>query len=108
GIGAVNRHRISTHTINTMSISRKDRKETQRERLLTGMLLAAVRRGYAVANVAHVIAHAGVSRPTFYEYFEDKDDCFLAVHRDVSEQLLGHVQEAVDAVAPERAVQAGV
>src|ERR1700679_1120423 len=65
--------------INTMSISRKARKGTQRERLLDGMLLAAVRRGYAGANVAQVIAQAGVSRPTFYEYFADRDDCFLAV-----------------------------
>jgi AcrR family transcriptional regulator len=91
-----------------MSISRKDRKGTQRERLLDGMLLAAVKRGYAGANVAQVIAHAGVSRPTFYEYFEDRDDCFLAVHSEVSEQLLGHVREAVGAAPPERAVQAGV
>jgi AcrR family transcriptional regulator len=72
------------------------------------MLTAAVRRGYTGANIAQVIAHAGVSRPTFYEYFADKDDCFLAVHRDVSEQLLGHVREAVSSEAPERAVQAGV
>jgi AcrR family transcriptional regulator len=91
-----------------MSISRKDRKGTQRERLLEGMLLAAVRRGYAGANVAQVIAHAGVSRPTFYEYFLDRDDCFLAVHREFSAQLLGHVREAVDSEPPEQAVQAGV
>jgi AcrR family transcriptional regulator len=91
-----------------MSISRKDRKGTQLERLLEGMLLAAVRRGYAGANVAQVIAHAGVSRPTFYEYFEDRDDCFLAVHREISDQLLKHVREAVSSQPPERAVQAGV
>jgi AcrR family transcriptional regulator len=91
-----------------MSISRKDRKGTQRERLLAGMLLAAVRRGYAGANVAQVISHAGVSRPTFYEYFADKDDCFLAVHRNISDQLIGEVGEAVSAAPPEHAVQAGV
>jgi AcrR family transcriptional regulator len=91
-----------------MSTSRKDRKETQRERLLEAMLLAAVRRGYEGANVAQVIAYAGVSRPTFYEYFTDKDDCFLAVHRDISEQLLGHVYEAVSSEPAERAVQAGI
>ena len=89
-------------------MSRKDRKGTQRERLLEGMLLAAVRRGYAGANVAQVIAHAGVSRPTFYEHFADRDDCFLEVHREVSEQLLEHVREAVSSEPPERAVQVGV
>lgn len=91
-----------------MSTSRKERKGTQRERLLDGMLLAAVRRGYEGASVAQVIAHAGVSRPTFYEYFADKDDCFLAVHQEISEQLFEHVGEAVDAAPPERAVQAGI
>jgi AcrR family transcriptional regulator len=91
-----------------MSISRKDRKGTQRERLLDGMLLSAVRKGYEGANVAQVIAQAGVSRPTFYEHFADKDDCFLAVHREISEHLFERVSEAVDAEPPERAVQAGI
>jgi AcrR family transcriptional regulator len=91
-----------------MSISRRNRKETQRERLLAGMLLAAVRRGYAGANVAQVIAHAGVSRPTFYEYFADKDDCFLAVHREISGQLIQRISQAVSSERPERAVQAGI
>jgi AcrR family transcriptional regulator len=91
-----------------MSTARKDRKGTQRERLLDGMLVAAVRKGYEGANVAQVIAQAGVSRPTFYEYFADKDECFLAVHREISEQLLERVSEAVDAEPPERAVQAGI
>ncbi len=75
---------------------------------MEGMLLAAVRRGYEGASIAQVIAHAGVSRPTFYEYFTDKDDCFLTVHRDISEQLFERVSEAVDAEPPERAVQAGM
>ncbi len=91
-----------------MSTSRKERKGTQRERLLEGMLLAAVRKGYEGASVAQVIAYAGVSRPTFYEYFTDKDDCFLTVHREISEQLFERVSEAVEAAPPERAVQAGI
>ncbi len=72
------------------------------------MLVAAVRKGYAGATVAQVIGHAGVSRPTFYEYFTDKDDCFLAVHREISAQLIERVQEAVRTEPPERAVQASV
>ena len=91
-----------------MSTSRKERKHTQRERLLIGMLSTTVRKGYAGANVAEVIAHAGVSRPTFYEYFVDKDDCFLAVHREVSEKLIVRVSDALQAEPPELAVQTGV
>jgi AcrR family transcriptional regulator len=91
-----------------MSTARKELKGTQRERLLAGMLAATVRKGYAGANVAEVIAHAHVSRPTFYEHFADKDDCFLAVHRELSRQLIEHVTEAVRAARPERALQEGI
>ncbi len=90
-----------------MSTSRKDRKQSQRERLLNGMLLATVRNGYQETNVAQVIAHAGVSRPTFYEHFIDKDHCFLTVHREISGQLVERIGDAVRSV-PERAVQEGV
>jgi AcrR family transcriptional regulator len=85
-----------------------DRKGTQRERLIAGMIATAHRHGYAGANVAHVIAEAGVSRPTFYEYFADKDDCFLAAHRELSRLLIWEIRRAVDAVEPERAVQAAI
>lgn len=50
----------------------------QRERLLVGMLRAASELGYRSTNVQDVIERAGVSRPTFYEHFANKDDCFLA------------------------------
>lgn len=94
--------------MNTVSRSRKERKQSQHSRLMTGMLNAAVRNGYAGASVAEVIAQAGVSRPTFYEYFADRDDCFMAVHREIADQLIERVSDAVDAAPPERAVQAGV
>ncbi len=35
-------------------------------------------RGRAGATVAHVVARSGVSRRTFYEVFDDFEDCFLA------------------------------
>jgi AcrR family transcriptional regulator len=88
--------------------SRTDRKSTQRERLIAGMIAAADRYGYAGANIAHVIEHAGVSRPTFYEYFADKDDCFLATHREISRLLVAEIRHAVAASAPERAVDAAI
>lgn len=50
----------------------------QRERLLAAMLRAASELGYRETNVQDVIDRAGVSRPTFYEHFTNKEDCFLA------------------------------
>jgi AcrR family transcriptional regulator len=84
------------------------RKATQRERLLKGMVAAAIRDGYAGASVSAVIGEAGVSRPTFYDYFEDRDDCFAATALDVQAQLLRQVHDAVAAEPPERALAATI
>jgi AcrR family transcriptional regulator len=86
----------------------KGRKGTQRERLLTGMITAANREGYAGASVSAVIAEAGVSRPTFYDYFSERDDCFTAAIADVQERLLAEVKTAVQSSEPERAVAAAM
>jgi AcrR family transcriptional regulator len=53
-------------------------KAIQRERLIASMLDAAATLGYRGTNVKDVIERAGVSRPTFYEHFDNKEDCFLA------------------------------
>ncbi len=86
----------------------KTRRATQRERLLAGMIAVTNRDGYAGANVSQVIAHAGVSRPTFYEYFANKDDCFIAAQRDIGGRLVEQVREAVEQAPPEQALQAAV
>jgi AcrR family transcriptional regulator len=92
--------------INTRSP--RGQRETQRARLIEGMLAVANRDGYAAATVSAVIAHAGVSRPTFYEYFADKDACFLATHRDIAESLLAQIRDAVGRAPPEHAPQAAI
>jgi AcrR family transcriptional regulator len=84
------------------------RKITQRERMLAAMLELANSDGYAAASVSRVIERAGVSRPTFYEYFADKDACFVATHRDSGERLLAQIDEAIAQAPPERAAHAAV
>lgn len=71
------------------------RKSTQRERLLRGMVQVTNRRGYASANVSAVIGEAGVSRPTFYDYFADRDQCFRAAIEDIQDELLATLEEAL-------------
>jgi AcrR family transcriptional regulator len=72
------------------------------------MAEVAVQDGYPAATVARVIAHAGVSRPTFYDYFADRQACFLAVHRELAAELLERVRAALAAEGAERSVHAGV
>ncbi len=66
----------------------------QRERLLAGMLRASAELGYRELNVQDVLERAGVSRPTFYEHFENKEDCFLAAFDAAAARLRDRVEAA--------------
>lgn len=66
----------------------------QRERLIVAMLNAAADLGYLETNVQDVIDRAGVSRPTFYEHFANKEDCFLAAFDTSAERLRKKVDMA--------------
>ena len=52
--------------------------EIQRARILAAMVDVVAERGAANVTVARVVTRSGVSRRTFYELFEDREDCFLA------------------------------
>lgn len=67
----------------------------QRTRILNGMTQAVARREYTDATVAQAVAYAGVSRSTFYEHFADKEECFLAVFRELAPVLAGELLQAV-------------
>lgn len=66
----------------------------QRERLLAAMLNAAAELGYLETNVQDVIDRAGVSRPTFYEHFSNKEDCFLAAFDASADRLRKKIEAA--------------
>jgi AcrR family transcriptional regulator len=69
----------------------------QRGRMLTAMMEVCAERGVAGATVAHVVGRSGVSRRTFYEAFEDREDCFLAAFDQAVEQAAGRVLDVYDA-----------
>jgi AcrR family transcriptional regulator len=83
-------------------------KRTQRERLLAAIVATVRCEGYAGASVAKVIADAGVSRPTFYDYFDGKDDCFLDAVGELQERLLARVRASVGEAPPALALQASL
>ncbi len=80
------------------------RKATQLERLVAATITTANRDGYAGSTVAAVIEEAGVSRPTFYDYFEDRDDGFVATVLDVRGRLLADVRRALEEEEPQDAL----
>lgn len=53
--------------------------EVQRSRILSAAVQVVSVYGYPKMTVSRVTGRAGVSRRTFYELFEDREDCFLAV-----------------------------
>jgi AcrR family transcriptional regulator/DNA-binding MarR family transcriptional regulator len=64
-------------------LPREHVSEIQRVRILLAMVEVAAARGAGAASVAHIVARAGVSRRTFYDLFEDREDCFLAAFDEV-------------------------
>ena len=70
---------------------------SQRGRLLAAMAAAVAVKGYAGVAVADVIAQAGVSRKTFYEHFDNKDECFLAAYDAGVEAMLEAIDDAIRA-----------
>jgi AcrR family transcriptional regulator len=71
-------------------------RAVQRERLIAAMLRAASELGYRDTTVQDVIERAGVSRPTFYEHFTNKEDCFLAAFDTTASRLRDRVAAAAD------------
>jgi AcrR family transcriptional regulator len=56
--------------------------EVQRARILNAAVDVIGVDGYGGMSVARITARARVSRRTFYDLFEDREDCFLAVFED--------------------------
>jgi AcrR family transcriptional regulator/DNA-binding MarR family transcriptional regulator len=64
--------------------------------MLTAMVEEVAERSVANVSVAHVVAHSGVSRRTFYELFSDREDCFLAAFDDAITRIANEVIPAYE------------
>jgi AcrR family transcriptional regulator len=58
------------------------------------MVEAVARHGYAGTTLRELVALAGVSRTTFYEHFESKQECFLATFDEIVAQVTERVGRA--------------
>jgi AcrR family transcriptional regulator len=74
--------------------------ENQRERLLNGVVEAVGEHGYEAATIARIVETAKISRRTFYEYFEGKEECFLAAYAMVDAHVRSSVLAAPGASEP--------
>jgi AcrR family transcriptional regulator len=74
--------------------------ESQRERLLNGVVEAVAEHGYEATTIAAITEAARISRRTFYEHFEGKEDCFLAAFETIDEHVRASMLSAPGAAEP--------
>jgi AcrR family transcriptional regulator len=70
------------------------RRAQRREQLLAAALELFARDGYANASIEEICQTAYVGNKTFYDLF-DKEDCYLALLRQVSERIESQVAQAM-------------
>ena len=80
------------------NLTRDDILTSPRERMIDAMADCVAGKSYGATTVGDVISGAGVSRKTFYEHFDDKEDYFLAAFDAGVDRLLS----AIASAAPER------
>lgn len=71
---------------------------SQRARILRAITDAVAENGYAGLTVGDIVARAGVSRRTFYEQFENKEECFLAAYGAGAQIVIDDIRGAIDGV----------
>ncbi len=74
--------------------------ENQRERLLNGVVEAVAEYGYNATTISRIATAAKISRRTFYEHFEGKEDCFLAAYGMIEAHVLDSMLAAPGAGEP--------
>jgi AcrR family transcriptional regulator len=68
----------------------------QRERLYEATIQAVNERGFVATTISDLVARAGVSRRSFYEHFENKEECLLATYDALIARLTARIVEAYD------------
>ena len=71
--------------------------QNQRDRLAAGIIAAVSEFGYHETTITQIAAAAGVSRRTFYGYFNSKEACYLATFDQIADHLCVAAREAAAA-----------
>lgn len=77
-------------------LSREAVRTSQRERLLEAVTRATAEKGFAAVTIGDIVARAATARRTFYEHFQDKEECFLAAFNRYADRLIATITERFD------------
>src|SRR3954447_257344 len=65
------------------------RQDRQRRRLYAAAASVFARVGYGDATAEAIAREAGMSKATFYEHFDNKEECIIALFDAATEAVLG-------------------
>lgn len=74
----------------------------QKDRLERAIVEAVARHGFASTTVRELVTLAGVSKSTFYDHFESKEECFLATFDSIVADVAEEVAKAYAGEGDER------
>ncbi len=76
------------------ALPREQVAEHQRERLFKAMVECVNEHGFAGSTISELVSHARISRRSFYEHFNNKDECLLATYDAVIQRLGRRLRDA--------------
>lgn len=88
--------------VTTEQSAAADAPTSFRQRLLSAFEASIAEDGYQKTTVAAVVRRARTSRRTFYEHFDSREACFLALLAEAYADQIHRISAAVDATAPWR------
>jgi AcrR family transcriptional regulator len=83
-------------------------RESQRGRLIQAVWDVVAQKGFADTTVTDIVSRARCSRNAFYEFFSDKEDCFLAACDGNNGELLELLYAEAAAATWEEALRRGL
>jgi AcrR family transcriptional regulator len=90
---------LSRDALGGERLSREALVAHQRERILDAAIGVFAKRGYQQTTVDHIVAAAKGSVGGFYQHFENKEDCFLALLDRTISRARDRVRESASAQA---------
>lgn len=84
------------------ALPREEVAAHQRERLFDAMIGVVNEQGVVASTISDLVKRAGVSRRSFYEHFENKEECLLATYDALLARLTERIIESYRPEAPWR------
>jgi len=95
-VGTATHRGTATRKVDHRTRVAAQRRERMRARLLESALAVFAEKGVGASVIQDVIAAAGVSQGTFYNYFRTNDELLHAVASELSNELIESIEQAVN------------